>query len=423
MKSFIKAFMILSFLNIGILTLPMKQDDTKTPEDTEQNTVETEPQNFETQGLPNEIWFLILDHLYYQPNISADANDIYEGIAIIQKNIPRYYQTISLVCGDFKSLNMPWTQFKEKIRKFYIIELNHRFLESRQDKKGLRPKNDDWDTDIEIDKKIAKFILNKNTSDNDILSNLISKYSCNKDFGLKLKIKKIISLLLFYGANVNKQNKHSDTPLTLAVSFHDKTKVNNKNMIVMMLARGAYVNISDVVELSPFAPFDHNITSNNKDIIVMLLIHGADVNISSRNGHTPLYSALIHHQNNINDNNEDIIIMLLTRGAYVNISNNCGLTPLYSVISYHHDIDNNNKNRIALLLAYGATPDLAIKNGETPRSLAREKKLDDFEQLVEIYSPKQTLKFLCIKFILTRPQIFEGKLYILPDDLKKLFKF
>ena len=283
MKHFIKAFMMLSFLNFRILTLTMEKDDIENVDDSEQNIIQTMPKNFDELGLPTEIWCLILQHLYYQANILNGANDIYEGLTIVQTEIPIRYKTISLTCKPFNSLNIPcWAEFKEKIREFYIIELNHKFLEAKENQEGLFPKKSTWGINFEIDNKIAKFILNKNTSDPSIIAYLLVTRLRNDSID-KLLIKNLIKLLLFYGADVNIPDGDRDQPLTLAIWNHH---IDSIDIIVLLLKHGADANIPDMVGITPLARalMDTNINTN---LIIFLLRYGANPNLQDSFGTTP----------------------------------------------------------------------------------------------------------------------------------------
>ena len=60
--------------------------------------VAQEEKSLEDLGLPNEIWAIILEFIYFNPSILDEAKDIYEAIDIIEKHFKNCYSTIPLVC-------------------------------------------------------------------------------------------------------------------------------------------------------------------------------------------------------------------------------------------------------------------------------------------------------------------------------------
>ncbi len=121
----------------------------------------------------------------------------------------------------------------------------------------------------------------------------------------------------------------------------------------------------------------------HKAIVELLISNKAEINARSRDGSTPLYSAIRKY-------NKEIVALLLANQAEVNIVENRGKwTPLHmtvvsrpSVISYRGsledakaNIENSFKEIALLLLTHQADLNAKDKDGKTAVQLAQERKL------------------------------------------------
>ena len=95
--------------------------------------------------------------------------------------------------------------------------------------------------------------------------------------------------------------------------------------------------------------------------VLALLRHGANVNVTDAGGHTPLMEAT-------DGCHLPMVRLLLQHGAQVNAQDGEGNTALRFVVGF----DRDDASIIRELIAHGANPGLANKQGETPLSIARE---------------------------------------------------
>lgn len=78
--------------------------------------------------------------------------------------------------------------------------------------------------------------------------------------------KDIVELLLSRGADVNSKDKANRTPL------HYAAELNAKDVVKLLLARGASIDVRDVGDSTPL---QWAVARNNQEIIDMLRAHGA----------------------------------------------------------------------------------------------------------------------------------------------------
>ena len=179
--------------------------------------------------------------------------------------------------------------------------------------------------------------------------------------------KKLIRLLLFYGANPNIQEKDGNTPLHVAAN--------------------------------PYRP----------NILEILLKYLANPNIQNLKGRTALHNALGIPKH---------IELLLAYKANPNIKDKQGRTALHEVI---------NKNKyyayirfpsdIMFLLEGGANPYIKDNDGNTVFAIAEENRVYAFPILVKKYA-KNTLTKIWILHILNNLSLYEDKLDTLPVELR-----
>lgn len=401
MKRFLKALSILSILNIGICISCMEDQPTKQSQN-EQDTLKIDL----IENIPNEVWLIILESNYLDKNIleNTEAQDIHQGLAEIKQKLSTYSKIIRLICKTFRSINYGPSVLRDKLRHFYANILSEKFLESRDG--GLHPKNGQWGLGADTDSKIASFMLSENKKDLPILIDVI-ELNC-KEEKLKALKNKIIALLSLYHANLDIQDDKGCTPLRATLARYLDSNCNddeNKEIIAMLLANGANVNIPDKDghnALGPAVTFHyikdykeiiamlldhgakvgtdilrmaihlHNDNTNKrsyKEIIEMLLAHGVDINIPDEDGYIALVRyALSRHGN---DNNmEEMIEMLLAHVADVNILDSDGHSPLKNAVFSHYYGSNNYKEIIAKFLAHGANVNIPDKAGKTALSIA-----------------------------------------------------
>jgi len=151
------------------------------------------------------------------------------------------------------------------------------------------------------------------------------------------------------GGNVNaKYGFDGNTPLQRAAQN------NNKDMVEMLIAKGADVNAKDKDGNTPLQRAAQN---NNKDMVEMLIAKGADVNAKDKDGNTPLQRAAQH-------NRKDVAELLIAKGADVNAKYNAKNKEDYTLL--HWAAQNNSKDVAELLIVKGADVNAKEKDGYTP---------------------------------------------------------
>lgn len=110
--------------------------------------------------------------------------------------------------------------------------------------------------------------------------------------------------------NINTKDENGDTPL-----HHAVTKINNIPMIQLLINSNADPNIVNNNGETPL-----HIVSDDYDAALILLNASADPNIIDKNG-----STLLHYA--VHDEHLEIIALLLEFGADPNIRNNEGNFP------------------------------------------------------------------------------------------------
>lgn len=295
MKTYSKALLILVFLNISSTTLSMGESE---------KDVANQAISLNDHILPPEMWKLILEKGYLNLDIINNAKDIHESVELIKKHIASFYKSISLVCRGFEVLNISkakWPNFREEIKKYYREQLIQKFL-TYENEEGVYPKGKKaWYLNPSLDKKIAQFISKGTFSilelldrtkpgpSDCILYQVILLQNSNEVLesadtakSNTIELLKILNLLIFYGANPNKD------PLLLTQTI--KCSYKNKYLIpVIQFLLDNQINInaeysSALFEAIDNAEYRNQCTSNEKidiELIIMLLKNGADPNINN----------------------------------------------------------------------------------------------------------------------------------------------
>lgn len=377
----------------------------------------------EELGLSNEIWAIVLEHLYFDPSILDEAKDIYEGIDIVRKHIEKCIKTIPFVCKIFKDLSISrehWALLKEKIREFYIPHLNARFLELQEGKDGLYPKGGQWLQDINSNIQLGLFI-EKGIVTFDLFfhSNIKEESKLDKDH-------KLIYLLLFYLSNPDIKDLHGWTLL------HSYLGSEDIDIVKLLLKHKANPNLPNGLQILPLNDLfrrnlqQHLVRKNAK----ILLKHGANPNILDIEGIPPLshvvdvhIKASIENSQNKNYNPKKdfrFLIFLLKYGANPNIKGFKG-TPLQYFFWTAESIKRHNYSIgldiIIPLLEYGANPYITNEEGKNVFDIAKANHFNEFPALVRKCA-QNTLVKICILQILNNLSLYEDKLDILPEELR-----
>jgi len=158
------------------------------------------------------------------------------------------------------------------------------------------------------------------------------------------------------------------------------------------------------------------VAAHATNLIHLLLFYGANPNIKDNNEQTALHWAIWYYDP-IGNNNASIICLLLQHGINPNIKNEDEETALYQAVYDYDPTECNNTEIIRLLLEHNANPYIKTKEKENAFDIARKNNFTDFPQLVRDHS-QNTLKKICLQYILTNLQKFEDQLDTLPIELR-----
>ncbi|KAL7293305.1 hypothetical protein TKK_0013079 [Trichogramma kaykai] len=195
--------------------------------------------------------------------------------------------------------------------------------------------------------------------------------------------KRVIELLLKYGANLYLANKEGVTPLRLMCKTHrdedlvdmfTKFKINARSKLASQILHVA-------------------VSRGRKKFVEWLLTLGVDPNLKDREGLASLHVVCQKDYDlKAPSCRNEIIELLLMYGAMVDITKNKGSTPL--LITCRGD-EADKKQVLQVLLKNGADPNLANDYGSTPLHHLCQKFLE--EDVVELFfkvndERKQTLQ-------------------------------
>jgi len=217
--------------------------------------------------------------------------------------------------------------------------------------------------------------------------------------------KDMVEMLIAKGADVNAKDKDGNTPLQRAAQH------NRKDVAELLIAKGADVNAKyNAKNKEDYTLLHWAAQNNSKDVAELLIVKGADVNAKEKDGYTPLLQAAWY-------NRKEVAELLIAKGADVNAKSNYGYTPLYFAVKnnntnvaelliakgadvnakfkygyytpLHWAVENNNKNVAELLIAKGADVNAKFKDGYTPLVEARWNNRKDIAELLKSHGAKE----------------------------------
>ena len=157
--------------------------------------------------------------------------------------------------------------------------------------------------------------------------------------------------MLKRGEDVNTQRDSAGwTPLHVAVSI----KRSSRKITSLLLDHGADVNIYNE---KGHAPLHYAALEEKVDMVPLLLQAGAIVDIRNGDGWTPLHIAVARQ-------NAEIVSLLLDANAFVNARTCKGWTPL------HMAVGQGDAGMAALLREHGADINIGSENGVSPLDMA-----------------------------------------------------
>lgn len=174
-------------------------------------------------------------------------------------------------------------------------------------------------------------------------------------------MKRMIRILLEYGAQINSRSRYGQTVLSHACDYRYR---GNADAVKVLLKNGADPNLSS---LQGFAPLHIASRMRHVAAVKSLLQSNADVNYQNDAGDTPLIQACRDSrrcQADVDVDEEETVSILIENNASVNVKNNNGKTALHMACS------RNKHSTVETLLRHGADPKIICNNGWTPLHIA-----------------------------------------------------
>lgn len=156
--------------------------------------------------------------------------------------------------------------------------------------------------------------------------------------------KNVIKLLLERGANTEVKDFLEQTPIFMVASegWEDTVK--------LLLGSGADAQARDYLDQTPLF---HAAFGGCEGVVRLLLEKGSDIEAKDDVGQTPLLCAILHGR-------ESVARLLLEKGANVEVRNGEGETPLHLAVARGHE------GIVKMLLEQGANIQVTNKQGRTP---------------------------------------------------------
>jgi 7,8-dihydropterin-6-yl-methyl-4-(beta-D-ribofuranosyl)aminobenzene 5'-phosphate synthase len=175
--------------------------------------------------------------------------------------------------------------------------------------------------------------------------------------------KDVVELLLDRGADVNIQDNIGYSPLYVA-AFR-----GNKEMLQFLVAKGADPNQKNGMGMTAL----HDMAAQGqKEIVALLVDNGADFNLMDSSGFTPLHLASNHGQ-------KEIVEFLCEKGADVNQKGGGGDTPLHGAAWI------GDKPTVEFLITTGAEINAKNDSGDTPLDNARRRENEEIAALLKAH--------------------------------------
>lgn len=222
----------------------------------------------------------------------------------------------------------------------------------------------------ENDYEIAKYLLRKGAK----IYSETRQTTPLLNIAVALNQKPLVQLLLQHGADVDDVDKQGKTPLAVAIERgHEK-------MVKYLLKHGADPNVGyrlngEIVVRSLFLA----ISGRNEKIVKELLKYPVDINVQMNNDkYTPLLMAVILGYAEIAE------MLLNVKNVELDVVDVNGMSAL------HQAVANGHKDLIELMIEFGASVEVADKNGFTPLDYCKDGTVHKLHQL---YSAKE----FCLK--------------------------
>jgi ankyrin repeat protein len=191
----------------------------------------------------------------------------------------------------------------------------------------------------------------------------------------------VARVLLRFGANVNTQDLHGDSPLHSALLYHNLDNIslllgNNADHALINAGGRMPVHVADEVETLGLllenkagladaqdrvgnTPLHYAVAARDKERIALLLKYKPNVNLANRSGSTPLHLTA----------DAEVAALLMSAGADANQPDCNANTPL------HLAVRGRRKEIVRVMLEKMADISLVNASGKTPLNLAKDREM------------------------------------------------
>ena len=289
-----------------------------------------------------------------QIELSTELKEKYPYIRINRNNSNQNVTSID-ICGKQNSGECPGTDWKRPSSyEICKLESGSRIIGDNGIDTMTNLKKDCFVNSCdpqELEVTLANFI-------NDVVSDTGNNYYDDLNMLDVIKMNNVMTMIDIYMPkikDINRPMTHDDSGNTM---LHECVNYNADKVMNMLIARGANLNVKNIVGDTPL-----HIASRKGHInlVYAFINYGANVNPTNNIGETPIFGA-------VKDSTVEILKILFNNGGDIYHVNNDGNSLLHICILYSGR-DKTAKSKF--LINSGLDIELKNKKGETPISIAK----------------------------------------------------